>query len=136
MGEFEKEGGIKVKSRVWVLVAMGVMGAASGFCGEGFKEISRDIYEVEGYEINVAGHQTGDILHVRGRVTWGEPCARLGVKMTFQNRAGDTLAVKTTVADAGGSGSRLIREDKPLRESGVVPETWDLTAITVKCARR
>ena len=100
----------------------------------GFKVISTGIYEVDGYEVNVTGHQRGRTLQLRGRVSYGPHCARLRISMTLKNRDGDTVSVTSHVDDVGGARSGLIREDKPMRRfQDRVADTWHVVKMRVGC---
>lgn len=109
-----------------------------GLCAdEAFRVISRGIYAVGGYEIDVTGHQRGKTLQLRGRVSYGPYCDLLRVTMKLENREGKTLKVTANVTDAGGGRSGLIREDKRIsRLKDMVTDTWHVVDMKVGCKAR
>ena len=99
-----------------------------------FRVISKGIYEVGGYEINVTGHQRGKNLQIRGRVNYGAYCESLRVDMKLENRDGDRVSVTAHVEDVGGARSGLIREDKRIsRLKDRVTDTWHVVNMKVRC---
>ncbi len=99
-----------------------------------FREISRGIYEVKGYRIDLSGNQRDDQLYVEGRISYGPPCSLLNLSISLKNRDGRTRHVSTEVEDAGGSGSRTIRaQTKIYRKTDSIQETWDISDIRASC---
>lgn len=98
------------------------------------KKISRGIFEVDGYKVDASGHQQGDDICLRGRITFGADCDRLRMKFKMANQVGHAQTVTTVVEDVGGSGSRTIREDvKCKKEIKQVRPKWVIEDITVTC---
>ena len=98
------------------------------------KKISRGIFEVDGYKVDASGHQQGDDLCLRGRITFGADCARLRMKFKMVNQVGHTQTVTTIVEDVGGSGSRTIREDAKCRkDTQKVRPKWVIEDIRIIC---
>ncbi len=103
-------------------------------CHAEAKKISRGIFEVDGYKVDASGHQQGDDICLRGRVTFGPDCDRLRMKFRMVNQVGHTQTVTTIVEDVGGSGSRTIREDvKCKKEIKKVRPKWVIEDISVTC---
>jgi len=101
---------------------------------EPFRVISRGIYAVGGYEIDVTGHQRGKILQLRGRVSYGPYCNLLRVSMKLENRDGKTIKITANVTDVGGGRSGLIREDQRIRRlKERVTDTWHAVDMKVDC---
>lgn len=95
---------------------------------------SRGIFEIEGYQIDAGGHQTGNDFRVRGRVQYGPYCGRLRLSCVFQSPEGRTQRITTTVADVGGSGSRTIRYDGIVYSGkGTITATRELVDANVTC---
>jgi hypothetical protein len=102
--------------------------------GSGKRKVSKGILEIGGFEIDATAHQTGPYLRVRGRVRHGPYCGRLRLFLLFQSPTGQTQRIATTVADVGGTASRIIRHDLRLYAiKNRVTATWELVDADIRC---
>jgi hypothetical protein len=77
----------------------------------GCKMISEGIFNCDGFEIQVSGNMSGNILKVRGRVSGGKNCSSLKIYADLKSKSGQRERVDFTVTNIGPGRSDVIRED-------------------------
>ncbi len=103
----------------------------------GFREISRGLYEYNGYRFDVSAFSSSNTLKVRGRVSEGEYCENLKVDITCKSKDGDTEYITVNLNNIGGNRSDVIRKDEKIysyyHKNRPVSERWDITDISAGC---
>ena len=87
------------------------------------------------YEVDLTVFQRDDMLHVRGRISYGPYCDQLKLKLKATCETGKTRSLTTIVEDVGGAGSRLIEVSKKVgRTDGRPFARWTIEPVSATCA--
>lgn len=84
-------------------------------------------FSVSGYKFDISADQTGDVLNVRGRVSRGERCKKLTIKMVFYNENNDKIRVVAVVNNYHGNERFSVK--KAIKRFGF---RWRVSDVYVK----
>lgn len=100
------------------------------------EQISRGIFEADGYRFDVSARQKDGAIRLRGRVSYGEPCDALSVTFHLRNEAGKAKKMTVVIENAGGAKSPTIRAEQSLgKKKNIKSEEidWEIEDIRTRC---
>lgn len=90
-------------------------------------------FQIDGYNLWINGIQDGRNLSLQGRISDGPQCSELELVARLKSDKRERKTIKTTLADCGGFGSRLI--NSAAVRVGLNERKWQVSEVRLRCLK-